>query len=180
MTSIELLKQTIVLIEDRRFYSHHGVDLIAIARACLANLSSRRYSQGGSTITQQLARTLYLDNRKTITRKLKEVAIALWLEFRYSKEQILDMYVRLVYMGHTATGMRLQGMKQAAFVYTESGNAMRITLAEIATLVAMLRGPNLYRPGTPASVARRVLVLSRLLDASLITQAEFFQASAAR
>ncbi len=97
--------QAFVAIEDRRFYSHHGVDPLGIARAAFANMLHRGVSQGGSTITQQLAKNLFLTQERTLTRKMQEVALALWLERKFSKTQILDMYLNRVYFGAGAYGV---------------------------------------------------------------------------
>lgn len=159
--------------------SHHGVSFIGIARALLVNLTERRYAQGGSTITQQLMRCLYLTNRKTLFRKALEIVLALLYELRFSKANILFSYMRNVYMGHTGSGRPIVGMFTAAWAYFKKP-MNKLTLAEVAALVAMLRGPNLYRKDSSAGIARRILVLSRLLDAGAITQAEFFEASKVR
>ena len=97
--------QAFVAIEDRRFYSHYGVDPIGIARASVANILHRGVSQGGSTITQQLAKNLFLTQERTLSRKVQEVALALWLERKFSKTQILDLYLNRVYFGAGAYGI---------------------------------------------------------------------------
>ena len=97
--------QAFVAIEDRRFYSHHGVDPIGIARALVANVLHRGVSQGGSTLTQQLAKNLFLTQERTLSRKVQEVVLALWLEHKFTKTQILDLYLNRVYFGAGAYGV---------------------------------------------------------------------------
>ena len=94
-----------VAIEDRRFYEHYGVDPMGIGRALIANILHRGVAQGGSTITQQLAKNLFLTQERTITRKLQEVLLALWLERKFSKTQILELYLNRVYFGSGAYGI---------------------------------------------------------------------------
>ena len=89
----------IVSTEDRRFYSHFGFDIISFSRAMLTNLFAGRYAQGGSTITQQVAKNLFLTSQKTIRRKVQELLLAFWLEYKFSKEQILTLYLNRVYLG---------------------------------------------------------------------------------
>ncbi len=97
--------QAFVAIEDRRFYSHYGIDPIGIARAVVANILRRGVSQGGSTLTQQLAKNLFLTQERTLSRKVQELALALWLERKFSKTQILDLYLNRVYFGAGAYGI---------------------------------------------------------------------------
>lgn len=175
MADRDLLFKTIVLTEDHRFYHHFGIDPIAVARAIAVNLHDRKYSQGGSTITQQLARNLYLTPKKTLIRKVKEMFIAFWLELKYTKPQILQMYVDNVYMGNH-DGEKIKGFDKAAVCYFDK-SLRHMSVAQIAALVAMLRGPNLYKPTSPIGIARRVLVLGRMLSGGLITYDEFFEAS---
>jgi penicillin-binding protein 1A len=94
-----------VAIEDRRFYSHHGVDPLGIARALVADVIRHGASQGGSTITQQLAKNLFLTQERTVTRKLQEIVLALWLEHKFNKSQILELYLNRVYFGSGAYGI---------------------------------------------------------------------------
>lgn len=170
------LSRAIVAVEDHRFFSHWGIDPISIGRAFFVNLNERRRAQGGSTITQQLARTLYLHTRKTFTRKLIEVVLAFYLEIRYSKEHILDMYMDQVYMGHNNRGRPIKGFVKAAQHYFHK-TLLELSIAEQAALVAMLKGPNIYRPNTAQGTARRIFVLSMMLNNGIITQEEFFKAA---
>jgi penicillin-binding protein 1A len=99
------LPKAFIAIEDRRFYSHHGIDPIGIARAAVANILHRGVSQGGSTLTQQLAKNLFLTQERTLQRKLQEVELALWLERKHSKAEILELYLNRVYFGSGAYGV---------------------------------------------------------------------------
>src|SRR3984957_9383672 len=101
----DYVPKAFVAIEDRRFYSHHGVDPFGIARAFVADVLHRGASQGGSTLTQQLAKNLFLTQERTVSRKLQEVVLALWLEHKYSKNEILELYVNRVYFGAGAYGV---------------------------------------------------------------------------
>src|SRR5262249_56687910 len=103
--------QAFVAIEDRRFYSHYGMDPIGVTRAVVANLLRRGVSQGGSTITQQLAKNLFLTQERTLTRKVQELALAIWLERKFSKTQILDMYLNRVYFGAGAYGIEAAALR---------------------------------------------------------------------
>src|SRR5262249_60411110 len=100
-----LLPRAFLAIEDRRFYSHFGVDPLGLVRAVVANVLHRGVSQGGSTITQQLAKNLFLTQERTMTRKLQEVVLAMWLEHKFSKQQILELYLNRVYFGAGAYGV---------------------------------------------------------------------------
>lgn len=172
----DLLSNIIVLVEDRRFYKHVGIDLVAILRAFLINIREGRYAQGGSTITQQLARTLYLTPKKTILRKIKEIFIALWLEFRYDKGTILRLYTENVYMGQRKDGTEIRGFEAAAWTYFHVA-LNHTSMTQKAALVAMLRGPNTYRPSSKKGTARQAIVLGMMLEANLIDRDQFFEAT---
>lgn len=129
-----------VAIEDRRFYEHYGVDPFGIGRAFVANVLHRAVAQGGSTITQQLAKNLFLTQERTITRKLQEVLLALWLERKFSKTQILEMYLNRVYFGSGA-----YGIEQASQRYFGK-SARHITLAEAALLAGLVKSPSRLAP----------------------------------
>lgn len=166
----------LILIEDNRFNKHHGIDIISIFRALLVNLKEKRFAQGGSTITQQLARTLYLSNKKTIVRKLKEIVIAFYLELKYRKIKILYLYLTGIYMGQNSQGKIIKGFFEASKFYF--GKLLtKLSIAEYAALIAMVKGPNFYRPHSSQGTARRIMVLGKMLDSNLITQEEFFEAS---
>lgn len=175
----QILTRAIVLIEDHRFYQHFGIDPVAILRAVVVNLTEKRRAQGGSTITQQLARTLFLHNKKTYIRKLKEIMLAFYLEIKYSKKDILKMYMDNVYMGHDTCGCPIRGFDKAADFYFQKA-LHELSVSEQAALVAMLKGPNIYKPSSNYGTARRVLVLGKLLDKHLIDEDTFFEASRTR
>src|SRR5512132_3560546 len=129
-----------IAIEDRRFYEHHGVDPFGIGRAFVANVLHRTVAQGGSTITQQLAKNLFLTQERTINRKLQEVLLALWLERKFSKTQILELYVNRVYFGAGA-----YGIEQASQRYFGK-SARQITVAEAALLAGVVKSPSRLAP----------------------------------
>ena len=138
-----------VAIEDRRFYSHHGIDPIGIARAAVANILRRGVSQGGSTLTQQLAKNLFLTQERTLSRKVQELALAIWLERKLDKtHEILDLYLNRVYFGAGAYGI------EAAAQRYFSKPATKLTVAEAATLAGLVRSPSRLAP-TPQSRRRR-------------------------
>lgn len=148
---INTLKQLIISVEDRRYYYHYGIDPIAILRALIINLKAGRYVQGGSTITQQLARTLFLDNRKTLSRKIKEVFLAFYLEYRYSKDKILDMYINSIYLGPG-----VKGFKRASRKYFNK-SLKDTTNKEQLSLVVALKSPKKYKPGSDSNRRRMKL-----------------------
>jgi penicillin-binding protein 1A len=168
------LKNAFVAIEDRRFYEHDGVDYKGITRAMVTNLTSKNISEGASSINQQLARVVYLDQERSFWRKLREVRIAQKLGTELTKDQILERYLNLVYLGeHT------YGVADAAMVYF-SKTVDKLSLAEMATLAAMPPAPNRYSPFVNPDFAgkRRNLVLDRMADAKFITTAEAAAAKA--
>lgn len=164
------LVQAILSIEDQRFFEHGGLDLKRIAAATLANLRARRIVQGASTLTQQLAKNLYLSPRRTLIRKFRETAIALVLERRYSKDQILEAYLNEVYLGQEG-GLAIHGVGRAAQHYFGK-DVSALDLSEAATLAALIRGPSLYSPFRSPETARsrRDLVLSRMLERGVIAE----------
>jgi penicillin-binding protein 1A len=157
--------QAFVAIEDRRFYSHHGVDPIGIARALVANILHRGVSQGGSTITQQLAKNLFLTQERTLTRKVQEAALALWLERKFSKTQILDMYLNRVYFGAGAYGI------EAAALRYFNKPAQKLNVAEAATLAGLVRSPSRLAPSrNPNGAEKRAqTVLAAMVEMKFIT-----------
>ncbi len=162
------LVQATIAVEDDRFYQHAGFDLRGMARAALANVRSGSASQGGSTITQQLARNLYLTQKKTVSRKLQELALSVQMERRFTKEEILEAYLNQIYYGSGAYGIRT-----AASIYF--GKPLeKLTLAEMATLAGLPRWPAGYNPFEHADRAqqRRGVVLQRMKDLGYITAAE--------
>jgi penicillin-binding protein 1A len=159
--------QAFIAIEDRRFYDHYGVDLFGIARAGLANVLHRGISQGGSTITQQLAKNLFLTQERTVHRKLQEVLLALWLERKFSKTQILELYLNRVYFGSGA-----YGIEQASQRYFGK-SAKQITLAEAALLAGLVRSPSRLAPtrNFDGAEKRAQIVLKSMADLHFVSAA---------
>lgn len=167
----DYVPNAVIAIEDRRFYSHFGVDPIGLARAAFANYSSGRVVQGGSTLTQQLAKNLFLNPERTIERKLQEIVLAVWLESHFTKEEILQLYLNRVYFGSGATGI-----EKAAETYFQKP-ASELTIAEAATLAGVLKAPSANNPAAnPKAAAERArLVLQAMAEAGFITEAEAAQ-----
>jgi membrane peptidoglycan carboxypeptidase len=149
----------VIGIEDKRFYSHNGIDPQAMLRALGSNLKAGAIVQGGSTITQQLVRILYLDRRQTLARKIREAALALWLETKLSKHEILTRYLNNVYLGAGATGM-----PAAALTYFGKDTS-DLTLAESALLAGLIVAPSYLNPrhNPVAARARAALVLDAMV-----------------
>jgi penicillin-binding protein 1A len=156
-----------IAIEDRRFYSHRGVDPLGIARALVADIFHRGAAQGGSTITQQLAKNLFLTQERTVTRKLQEIVLALWLEHKFSKRQILELYLNRVYFGAGAYG--IEGAAQRYF----GKSAQHLTLAEAAMLAGLVQAPSRLAPSrNPEGAQRRAaLVLADMVELKMIPPA---------
>jgi penicillin-binding protein 1A len=164
----EELKQAFIASEDRRFANHHGVDVQGILRAAWNNLRSHTVVEGGSTITQQLARILFLKPEQTIWRKLKEIRLAQKMEQELTKNEILERYLNLVYLGSGA-----YGVADAAWVYFGK-TVDELTLAEAAMIAGLAPAPSLYSPVQNPTVAiqRRNMVLQRMYKDKLITAVE--------
>ena len=162
------LQKAFIASEDRRFRKHSGIDAKGILRAATSNLRSQDVVQGGSTITQQLARILFLNRNKTVNRKLQEVRLAQKLEEELSKDEILERYLNLVYLGSGA-----YGVADAAWVYF-SKPVGDLTLSEMATIAGLAPAPNVFSPAENPDTAkqRRNLVLQRMLEDGFITAAE--------
>jgi len=169
------LVQAILAIEDRRFYSHWGIDPIRLARALITDIITHSPQQGGSTITQQLARNLFLTHEKTMTRKLKEIVLAIRIEQTYTKDEILEMYFNQIYFGEGA-----YGVDAAAKVYFGK-RVQELTLPECALLAGLPRNPRDYSPrrDPDRALRRRNLVLSQMLAAKFINRGAYEQASEA-
>src|ERR1019366_2124395 len=167
----------ILATEDHRFYSHHGVDSLRIIAAAIADLRSDKRLQGGSTLTMQLARNLFLTPRRTIRRKLAEVFLAMILEHRLTKEQILVLYANQVYLGQRDS-FSIYGFGEAASVYFNK-DLSALTLPEAAFLTGLIRGPNLYLPyqHPKRAAERRNFVLGRMQEAGFIGAGQAAQAS---
>ena len=173
------LVDAILATEDHRFYSHHGVDSLRMVAAALADLRSDKRLQGGSTLTMQLARNLFLTPRRTIRRKLAEILFAMIIEHRLTKEQILVLYANQVYLGQHDS-FSIYGFGEAASVYFNK-DLSDLTLPEAAFLTGLIRGPNLYLPyeHPKRAAERRNFVLGRMQEAGFITAGQAAQASVA-
>ncbi|MGH7235131.1 MAG: transglycosylase domain-containing protein, partial [Nitrospiraceae bacterium] len=136
--------ETILTVEDRRFYEHPGIDPIAVARAIWANVVKGGVMQGGSTITQQLAKNLFYSPQRTFTRKLKESVAALVLEAKYRKDEILESYLNEIYLGQ-AGSISIYGIGEAARRYFGK-SVQDLTIAETALIAGMVKGPNTFSP----------------------------------
>ncbi|VVS93931.1 penicillin-binding protein 1A [Desulfoluna spongiiphila] len=159
------LQNAIINTEDRNFYDHNGVDLKGIARAIVKDILARNFVEGASTITQQLAKTLFLTREKSIDRKLKEAILAFQLERRYTKKEILELYLNQIYFGSGA-----YGVESAANIYFGKG-VSELTLAECALLAGLPKSPSRYSPlvSPEKAIRRRNLVLKLLHDRHRIT-----------
>jgi penicillin-binding protein 1A len=154
----EIMKDAMVAVEDKRFRSHIGVDPIGLARAARVRIEKGRWTQGGSTITQQLARNIFLTNSRTFGRKVREAILALALERRFSKEQILELYLNRVYFGGGAYGI------DAASRRFFGHSAQTLTLPEAAIIAGLVKAPSNYSPTADAEAARdRAVVVIRLM-----------------
>jgi penicillin-binding protein 1A len=153
-----------VAIEDRRFYSHHGIDPWGILRAGMRDVLHRGATQGGSTITQQLAKNLFLTQERTVTRKLQEAVLALWLEHKFSKAQILELYLNRVYFGSGAYGI------EAAAQRYFGKSARKLTLPEAAMLAGLVQSPSRLAPSrNPDGAERRAgMVIGAMADLKMI------------
>src|ERR1700694_5276863 len=162
------LPKAFIAIEDRRFYSHYGVDPLGIARAAVANILHRGVSQGGLTLTQQLAKNLFLTQERTLQRKLQEVELALWLERKHSKAEILELYLNRVYFGSGAYGV------EAASQRYFGKSAKNVTIAEAAMLAGLVKSPSRLAPNrNPEGAEQRArTVLTAMAEAKFITDAQ--------
>ncbi|MFQ6017442.1 MAG: transglycosylase domain-containing protein [Kiloniellaceae bacterium] len=159
------LPHAVLAVEDRRFYEHAGIDPWGLARAGLANLRAGRIVQGGSTITQQLAKNLFLSPERTLKRKVQEMLLALWLERTFSKDQILSLYLNRVYLGAGTYGV------DAAARHYFGKPATRVNLYEAAQLAGLLKAPSRYNPVNHAGLAdrRTALVLKSMTEAGFVS-----------
>jgi 1A family penicillin-binding protein len=159
-------------IEDKKFYSHKGIDLLRIGGALLANLTNKEITQGGSTITQQYARNLFLSSSKNIKRKIEEIMIAINLEAKYTKDEILEGYLNSIYFDHG-----IYGIEDACRFYFNKP-AKDVTLAEAATLAAIPKGPVHYSPinNPENNQKRRFLILDEMYEDGKITELENYSA----
>jgi len=172
----ERMRQAIWAIEDDRFFQHIGVDPIRIMTAVVKNVSSGRKAEGASTLTQQLARALFLTPEKTYTRKIKEILLSLQIERYYTKEQIMEMYCNQIFLGGGAYGF------EAASQYYFSKSLKDLSLEESALLAGLPQAPSLYSPtrDEKAATDRRNIVLYRMREEGYISDEEYNRAKSAR
>ena len=170
------LRHAVVAVEDHRFYRHPGIDVLAAGRAIVRNVRARRAMEGGSTITQQLARTLYLSTNRTLGRKAKEAAIAVLMEMQLSKDQILELYLNRVYLGARVYGV--ETMSRRCF----AKHASDVSLAEAALIAGVIRAPSALSPWSNLEGARRRsrVVLARMRQEGYIDRKKEEQARGAR
>jgi penicillin-binding protein 1A len=168
------LQHAVVAVEDRRFFRHRGVDIVGIMRALKADLQQRRMVQGASTLTQQLARDLYLSRKKTLARKAQEALLAMEIERRYSKAEILELYLNQVHFGHAT-----YGVASAARAFF-GRKPQDLSLAECALLAGVIRRPAYYSPYSNPKVAlgRRNYVLQRMRDEGYVSAGQCREAVA--
>ena len=165
--------KAVIAVEDDRFYRHFGIDPLGIARAALVNLSAGSWVQGGSTLTQQMAKNLFLTSDRSLVRKVKELFISLALERTLSKEQLLELYLNEVYLGSEA-GNPIRGVPAAArWLFNKSPGAL--TISESALLAGMIQAPSINNPRTRQAnaEARRRVALQRMMTTSAISNAEW-------
>ncbi len=168
----EIVKEAVVAIEDRRFYEHAGIDLVGVSRAAWTNLRAGQILQGGSTITQQLAKLLFLSSERNLKRKIQESILALWLERHLSKDEILARYLNTAYFGAGA-----YGIDAAARRYFDKA-VDEMSLSEAAMLAGLIRAPSLYNPFRNANLAheRTQLVLMAMAETGRVNRFSAIQA----
>ncbi|HMD65711.1 MAG TPA: PBP1A family penicillin-binding protein [Stellaceae bacterium] len=162
------LPKAVIATEDRRFYSHFGVDPIGLLRASVANFTAGHVVQGGSTITQQLAKNLFLTPERSLARKVRETQLALWLEHRFTKNEILEIYLNRVYLGAGT-----YGVDAAAHRYFGK-SARRTTLYESAAIAGLLKAPTRFNPtrDRDKAAARTAQVLANMVEAGIVTESQ--------
>ena len=155
-----------IATEDRRFFDHFGIDPIGTLRALTVNARADTVVQGGSSITQQLAKNLFLSNQRTLERKIKEAYLAVWLEFRLPKREILRLYLDRAYLGGGAFGV------QAAAEFYFGKSVRELSLAEAAMIAGLFKAPTKYAPhiNLPAARARAADVLNNMVEAGYVTR----------
>ncbi|MFC3122992.1 penicillin-binding protein 1B [Agaribacter flavus] len=169
----DILKIALTEVEDKAFYEHHGISPIGILRALVANLSAGKTVQGGSTLTQQLVKNLFLTRERSYLRKIREAAMAIVIDARYSKAEILNAYINEVFLGQNGA-VAVHGFGLASHFYFNKP-VPELALEEVATLVAMVKGPSYYNPVryNARTQERRNLVLRMLFDAQHIDASEY-------
>jgi len=167
------LKYAFIAIEDIRFYRHFGIDVRSIMRALYKNILRKSITEGASTITQQLARNLYLSHKKSLKRKMEEAVLSIQIERTYSKDEILNMYLNLIYLGEGA-----HGVEAASYTYFHK-KASELSLEEAATLAALTKSPSRLSPFKNLSKAteRRNIVLKKMYEAGFINPKEYTRAT---
>jgi penicillin-binding protein 1B len=173
------LVNAVVAAEDHTFFTHHGINLFRMFSAAIADLRAGRMAEGGSTLTMQLARNFFLTPRRTISRKLQEIFIAMLLEQRLSKEQIFNFYANEIYLGQSGS-FSIYGFGEASNAYFNK-NVSSLTLPEAALLAGIIRGPNFYSPYRHAQRAteRRNHILDEMAEGGYISKAQAREASTA-
>jgi len=168
-----MVQQAVLAIEDERFYKHHGIDIIGIARAMLTNIMALRLVQGGSTLTQQLAKNIFLSPKRTLSRKLLELPTALSIERHRTKDQILEMYLNEVYLGQEGA-VAIHGFPTAASSFFGK-KLSELSLDEAALLAGIIKAPSTLSPRKHAKRAleRRNLVLAKMLELGFINDRDF-------
>ena len=168
----DYLVKAVLATEDRRFYDHFGIDVPGTLRALIENLRANAVVQGGSSLTQQLAKNLFLSNQRTLERKIKEAFLAVWLETHYTKNQILKLYLDNAYMGGGTFGV------EAASEYYFGKSVKDITLAEAAMLAGLFKAPSRFAPSVnlPAARARANEVLTNMVQAGFMTEGQIIGA----
>lgn len=168
-------KSAFVAAEDKKFYKHHGLDYARILKATIKNISARSFKQGASTISQQLIKNTHLTNEKTLKRKLKEIKLTRALEKKFTKDEILEMYLNTIYFGHNCYGIA------GASDYYFSKPAQELTPAESAMLAAIIRSPNNYSPFVSAEkcLSVRNSVLKRMREQGYLNESEYENAVSA-
>jgi len=166
------LIEAVIATEDRRFFEHVGIDFIGVFRALTVNARANGVVQGGSSITQQLAKNLFLSNERTLTRKIKEAYLAVWLEGHLSKREILQLYLDRIYMGGGTFGV------QAAAQFYFGKSVRDVSLAEAAMLAGLFKAPEKYAPhvNLPAARARANDVLNNMVEAGYLTEGQIYAA----
>ncbi len=169
----EKLQQALIATEDRQFYEHSGVDIKGVARAIVRDVMAGEFVEGASTITQQLAKTLFLTPRKTLARKLREAFLAFQLERRYTKDEILELYLNQVYFGSGAYGVQAAAEKYFGKPVSE------LNISECALIAAMPKAPSVYSPlvNPDLAIERRNLVLRQMADTGVISREQYETAS---
>lgn len=172
----QFFTQAILATEDGDFYNHIGVDPISLARASLANLRSGHYGQGGSTLTQQLTKNVFLTSQKTMKRKIHEALLSVWLEFGFTKDEVFEKYVNRIYFGSGAWG--IEAASQRYFQKDPQG----LNLTEAAMLAGLLKAPSRYNPhiNPDGAATRTALVLKRMYRAGFISKSDYEEALSSR